>query len=89
MNIRMKLNKIIKTIIVVLITIIIFFPIYWMFITSLKDTNEVLLNVPSLLIKNVTIDSYIKILTKTNFILYLKNNILVNYIKSNYLSQFL
>lgn len=80
MNIRMKSNKIIKTIIVVLITIIIFFPIYWMFITSLKGTNEVLLNVPSLLIKNVTIDSYIKILTKTNFILYLKNNILVSII---------
>lgn len=80
MNIKIKLNKIIKAIIIILITLLLFFPIYWMFITSLKNTDEVLLNTPSLLIKNITINSYIKILTKTNFIMYLKNSVFVSII---------
>lgn len=74
------LNKAITIIIILLITFIIFFPIYWMFITSLKDTNEILLTTPSLFIKNVTIDSYIKVLTKTNFIMYAKNSVIVSVI---------
>lgn len=76
----MKTKKIILSIlhslIAIIFTIIIFFPIYWMIITSFKSSSELMFENPSLIVQNFSIDSYIKVLQNTNFLKYLVNTII-------------
>ena len=71
-----KIKKIFRIFASLVITFVIAFPIYWMLVTSLKDTEELLKNTPSLLLKDFHFENYIKILNNSGFWGYLKNTII-------------
>lgn len=56
------------------------FPIYWMIITSFKDTAEIYNRVPTFWPKSFSFDGYISLLTKTLFLTHIKNTIWVSLI---------
>lgn len=52
-------------------------PIYWMINTSLKSEGEIYAKVPTLVPKNVTLEAYTYLFTKTAFLNGLKNSLLI------------
>ncbi|MBD5516397.1 MAG: carbohydrate ABC transporter permease [Lachnospiraceae bacterium] len=76
-KIRRKLGKIFQTFLAVFITFIIIFPIYWMVVTSLKDKNELVSAIPTLFPQKIQIESYKKILSNPDMILYFKNTVIM------------
>jgi multiple sugar transport system permease protein len=54
------------------------FPVYWIFITSLKTNAEIYSLIPSMLPKNPTIDGYKALIEKTDFLLWLRNSAVVS-----------
>ncbi|MCC2253340.1 carbohydrate ABC transporter permease [Ruminococcus sp. CLA-AA-H200] len=56
---RKKARNVIYNVITVIVLILFLFPIYWMVITSLKDTGEIFAKVPTFFPKNITFDGYI------------------------------
>lgn len=66
--------KIVIVILLVLISIFIIMPYFWMLSNSFKTTKEILVNPTNLLPVKFTIDSYIKVLTKSPFFTWLQNS---------------
>ncbi|MEA4876250.1 carbohydrate ABC transporter permease [Anaerorhabdus sp.] len=66
--------KIVIVILLVLISIFIVMPYFWMLSNSFKTTKEILVNPTNLLPVKFTIDSYIKVLTKSPFFTWLQNS---------------
>lgn len=60
----------------ILCATVIIFPIYWMIITSLKTSTELIAEEPSLMINEFHLENYTKVLTQTKFLSYLKNTII-------------
>ncbi len=54
------------------------FPVYWIFITSLKTNAEIYSLIPSMLPENPTIDGYKALIEKTDFLLWLRNSAVVS-----------
>ena len=57
--------------------IIVFIPLLWMLLTSLKDAKEILIYPPSLIPEKITIANYINLFRDTSFLTYLRNSFLV------------
>jgi ABC-type glycerol-3-phosphate transport system permease component len=53
------------------------FPLFWMFVTSIKPDAEILTVVPSLWSDNANFDAYRRLFSQTRFLIYFKNSILV------------
>ena len=59
------------------VTIIIAFPIYWMVVTSLKDSKELLAAIPTLFPKEFHLENYIEVLQTSDMPLYFRNTALM------------
>lgn len=59
------------------ITIIIAFPIYWMVVTSLKDSKELLAAIPTLFPKEFHIENYVEVLQTSDISVYFRNTALM------------
>lgn len=65
------------TVVAVLITIVMLFPIYWMIATSLKSAEEVQLIIPTLYPHGIHFENYLYVLTRANFLKYYWNTIVM------------
>ena len=71
-----NIQKAIRILIALLCAVITVFPIYWMFVTSLKNSEELLKETPSLLLNELHFENYLKVLNNSGFWGYLKNTII-------------
>jgi multiple sugar transport system permease protein len=57
-----------------------FFPLYWMIVTSFKKNSELydLSSIPFWIQKGVTLDHYLYLFEKTDFLIWLKNTVIVS-----------
>lgn len=60
--------------------VIALFPVYWIFITSLKTNAEIYSLIPSMWPKDLTTTGYTDLLDKTDFLLWLRNSAIVSVI---------
>lgn len=67
----------VQTIIAIVLTLIMLFPLYWMFITSVKSAEEVQLIIPTLFPKSFHPENYLNVLTRANFLKYYWNTIVM------------
>lgn len=61
----------------ILITLIVVFPLYWMLISSLKTTEELLLSVPTFWPQNLYFNAYVQVFQKFPFGHYMINSLIV------------
>ena len=78
MNLRNKGSKIPIYLIVFFVLGVYLFPIYWMFITSLRSISEIYSPTVSLFPRTIVLDNFIYILTNFRFFSYLKNSFIVS-----------
>ncbi len=71
-----KRNKIILSIVAWAIALIIFFPIFWMFLTSFKTETEAVSTPPSLFF-SPTLDNYADVQSRSNYLRFTINSIVV------------
>ncbi len=82
MTSSIRTQRIIKNIVVygglAIYMVILLFPFFWMFITSIKPDNEMYdLSRSPLSLSKPTLEHYVYLLTETNFLLWLKNSAVV------------
>jgi len=65
------------TVLAILVTLVMLFPIYWMIATSLKSAEEVQLIIPTLYPHSIHFENYLYVLTKANFLKYYWNTIVM------------
>lgn len=71
---KISVFKICILILLILVSIFIIMPYFWMLSNSFKTTKEILVNPTNLLPVNFTLDSYIKVLAKSPFFTWLQNS---------------
>lgn len=74
---RKRTVKTIQTILAVIVTLIMIFPLYWMVITSFKSTSELTLARPTFIPYSFSFDAYRKVLTNYPLFKYIGNTVLV------------
>ena len=74
---RKKLGKALQTILAVIVTLIMVFPLYWMLITSFKTTDEVLLSTPTFFPQQWTFTAYEQVMANYPVWQYLLNTLIV------------
>lgn len=67
----------IQTIVAILVTIVMIFPLYWMLATSVKSAEEVQLIIPTLFPHSFHPENYLNVLTRANFLHYYWNTIVM------------
>lgn len=67
----------VQTVVAVLVTIIMLFPLYWMIATSFKSAEEVQLVIPTLFPHEFHPENYLNVLQKANFMKYYWNTIVM------------
>jgi len=77
MHMNNKLKNILWYTVLLLFSLIFVLPIIWIFISSLKTSNEIFSWPPTILPNNVTFSNYITAFNKGNFVTYFKNSIFV------------
>lgn len=74
---KKKALNILQTVLAVIVTLIMLFPIYWMVISSLKSQEEILLAVPTLLPREFHFENYTNVFNRMNFAKYYFNTIVM------------
>ena len=78
MSTRSKRRTMALFIVGLLATLIMFFPVYWMFITSIKPMNEIYHNPPLMIPKNPTLKAYVDHFVKDRAVYtYFKNSCII------------
>lgn len=67
----------IQTVLAVLVTLVMIFPLYWMIATSVKSAEEVQRVIPTLFPHSFHPENYVAVLTKANFLHYYWNTIVM------------
>lgn len=75
--IRKRITTAIQLILAILVTVIIFYPIYWMLISSVKSQNEILLLQPTFWPREFHFENYLAVFRKVNFGKYYINTIIM------------
>jgi len=73
-----KMGKILHVVAVVLALAWTMFPLYWIIVTSFKQSWEVLLWPPTPIPLHPTLENYVKLLTKDRFYIYMLNSLIVS-----------
>jgi ABC-type glycerol-3-phosphate transport system permease component len=78
-----KKNKLIKNIVkysaIVAALIILLFPVYWMFVSSLRTVDNLMSLPPKLFPRDATLSNYLKIFTNIKYLTYFKNSFIVSF----------
>lgn len=72
-----KVWAVVQTVLAVIITLVMVFPLYWMVITSFKTTPEVLLSTPTFFPTTFSLDAYRQVTANYPLALYLFNTLVV------------
>jgi multiple sugar transport system permease protein len=75
---RRTASNIVIYCLLVALLVIVLFPIYWMFVTSTKEPNELYAQFPRLWPKKITLQSYSKLLFETYFPINIRNSLFVS-----------
>lgn len=67
----------VQTVVAVLVTLVMVFPLYWMLVTSVKSAEEVQLIIPTLFPHSFHLENYLHVLTRANFLKYYWNTIVM------------
>ena len=67
----------IQTVVAVVVTLVMVFPLYWMLATSVKSAQEVQLVIPTLFPHSFHPENYLNVLTRANFLKYYWNTIVM------------
>lgn len=67
----------VQTVVAVIVTIVMLFPLYWMIATSFKSAEEVQLVIPTLFPHEFHPENYFNVLQKANFMKYYWNTIVM------------
>jgi len=78
MRVTSRVGRIIHMILVVLAVVWTFFPLYWIIVTSFKESWEVLKWPPSIIPLHPTLENYIKLMTVDRFYIYVLNSLIVS-----------
>ena len=70
-------KKIFLTIFAWCISIIIFFPVFWIFITSFKTELEAISEIPKFFFFDWTLENFVEVQRRSNYLLYFKNSIYI------------
>lgn len=73
---RRALNRTILYVIIILVTCIICFPLFWMLISSIKPFAEIFSSPPKVFPRNVTLGHYVELFS-TDFPMFFKNSVVV------------
>lgn len=73
-----KIGRILHLVAVVLALVWTIFPLYWIIVTSFKQSWEVLLWPPTPIPLHPTLENYVKLLTKDRFYVYILNSLVVS-----------
>lgn len=63
---------------IIMSLVVILFPIYWIFISSLRPRNELFSTEPSLILTGVTFENYLRVLNNGEFITHLMNSVIIS-----------
>ncbi|MCH3908698.1 MAG: carbohydrate ABC transporter permease [Sphaerochaeta sp.] len=74
---RKRIISVVQWLLAIAVTVIAFFPIYWMLITSVKSQDEVLLLKPTFWPKEFHFENYANVLRKVKFAKYYMNTIIM------------
>ncbi len=74
---RRRVKNIIQSVLALVVTIVMVFPLYWMVITSFKPTQEVLLTNPTFFPQSSSLDAYRQVMSNYPVVQYLTNTIIV------------
>ncbi|MDO5408156.1 MAG: carbohydrate ABC transporter permease [Eubacteriales bacterium] len=74
---KKRVFNIFQTILAVIVTLIMLFPMYWMVISSLKSQEEILLSLPTLWPKEFHFENYLNVFNRMNFGKYYFNTIIM------------
>jgi len=69
--------RIVATIVLSLLALVFIAPYFWMLSNSFKSNKEILLDPTNILPKVFTLDSYIKVLTTSQFFMWLRNSLFI------------
>lgn len=79
MQSKAKRQKVLLFVLGLLLTLVMFFPVYWMFITSIKPMNEIYHSPPLMIPRNPTFQPYLKtFVTNTGIYNYFRNSTIIS-----------
>ncbi len=70
--------RVLRALAVVLILVWSLFPVYWVFVTSFKRSEEVITRPPTWVPRHPVLDNYVDLFTKVGFHVYLANSLVVS-----------
>lgn len=62
----------------ILLVAVFLFPIYWMIVSSLKDSGEIFAASPSLIPRKLYLDNYLSLFRNSDFFMYIKNSAVIS-----------
>lgn len=74
---KVRISVVVQTIIAVVVTIVMSFPVYWVFVTALKGDEEMLVLYPTLWPKNFHWDNFLQVFERIPLLRYFWNTIFV------------
>lgn len=74
---RISVKKLLLYMVIAVYVAFVLFPYYWVFVTSIKPNNELMVAPPSFWPSNPTFSHYVDLMNGTNFWLYYKNSFIV------------
>lgn len=77
-----KTSTVLKYVVLIIISLLLVFPFYWMLITSLKDSTQIFVFPPELFPKKITFENFVELSKHMKFFRYMLNSILVSGINS-------
>jgi ABC-type sugar transport system, permease component len=75
-----KINVVLQYAFGIVLTIIMLFPMYWMIVSSLKSSEELLLAVPTLWPEKVLFENYVNVMNRAPFGLYFFNTLVSTFL---------
>lgn len=75
---KKRIKTALKYIVLIIISLILIFPFYWMIITSLKDFTQIFVFPPELFPKKITFENYVSLFDYMDFMQYMWNSVLVS-----------
>lgn len=77
-TLKKTLKLSIKYLVLILVSLVMLFPFYWMVITSLKESTQIFVFPPELFPKKITFENYVEMFDNMKFMRYMWNSILVS-----------
>jgi len=72
--VRKKLKPFLKYIVLVVLTVVLLFPVYWMIVCSFMESHYLMIMPPHLIPVNATLDNYVQIFSNAKYLNYFKNS---------------